>query len=53
MARKKDEGPDEFSMKVGTGAVEPETTNVEDEVRAMGISVDSPVSGPNDNQGGN
>lgn len=50
---KKPEGKDDLSQTVASGAVEPRTTNVDDEVRAMGISVDSPVSGPNDNQGGN
>ena len=51
--KKKETGPDEFSQTVASGADEPVTTNVEDEVKAMGISIDSPVSGPNDNQGGN
>ena len=50
---KKPEDKVEFTQKVGTGAKEPRTTNVDDEVRAMGISTDSPVSGPNNNQGGN
>jgi hypothetical protein len=50
---KKPEGPDEFSQAVATGAVEPDTTDVEVEVAQMGINVNAPVSGPNDNQGGN
>jgi hypothetical protein len=48
----KPEGKDEFTQKVGTGSVEPRTTNVEEEVRAMGIST-APIATTNENQGGN
>jgi hypothetical protein len=50
---KKPEGPDSLSQTVASGAVEPRTTDVEVEVAQMGINVNAPVSGPNDNQGGN
>ena len=50
---KKPEGPDKFNMKVATGAKEPRTTNVDDEVKAMGFDTSKHVSGPNSNQGGN
>ena len=50
---KKPEGPDKFNMKVATGAKEPRTTNVDDEVKAMGFDTSKHVSGPKGNQGGN
>ena len=52
MAKKKDEGPDEFSQTVASGAEEPVTTNVDDEVKAMGIST-TPLKTPGNGQGGN
>ena len=42
---KKPEGKDELTQKVGTGAVEPRTTNVDDEVKAMGINVNATIGG--------
>ena len=42
---KKPEGKDELTQVVATGAKEPRTTNVEEEVKAMGINVDAPIGG--------
>ena len=53
MAKKPETGDTEETQIVASGAKEPRTTNVDDEVRAMGIDTSSHVSGPNDNQGGN
>ena len=45
MAKKPETQDTERTQVVASGAVEPRTTNVDDEVKAMGINVNAPIGG--------